>query len=106
VIWGLVFGRDQRFFLGVARPVLGGGTFVMDRVDLLLPRHHSVKVDSGASEKGLLIIIIRLSLASTSRFTDRYGGLGRGLVLLSGCRRLSFDEFVSYLSNLLLVLIF
>ena len=54
------------------------GTFVVDRVDLLLPRHHSVEIDSGATEKGLLLllIIIRLSLASASRFTNRDGRLG------------------------------
>ncbi len=52
------------------------GTFVVDRVDLLLPRHHSVEIDSGATEKGLLLIIIRLSLAGTSRFTNRDGRLG------------------------------
>ena len=85
----------------MARSVLG--TFVVDRVDLLLPRHHSVEIDSGTSEKGLLLIIIRLSLASASGFTNRDGRLGRGLVLL---RRFSFDEFISYLGNLLLVLIF
>lgn len=87
----------------MARSVLGA--FVVDRVDLLLPRHHSVEINSGTSEKGLLLllIIIRLSLASASGFTNRDGRLGRGLVLL---RRFSFDEFISYLGNLLLVLIF
>jgi hypothetical protein len=43
------------------------GTFVVDRVDLLLPREHSVKVNSRTSEKGLLLLIsIRLSLACAS----------------------------------------
>jgi hypothetical protein len=47
------------------------GTFVMGRADLLLTRHHSIQVNRGTSEKGLLLlIIIRLSLASASRFTN------------------------------------
>jgi hypothetical protein len=53
------------------------GTFVMDRIDLLLPRHHTVQVYGGTTKKSLLqLIIIRLVLACASRFAYRNGLLG------------------------------
>ena len=79
----------------------------MDRIDLLLPRHHTVQVYGGTTKKSLLqLIIIRLVLACASRFAYRNGLLSRRLVLLRSRGWFSLDEFIPYLSDLLLVLIF